>query len=186
MFPTKSEQRIAQRIIETLKNCPDRNVLQISDLMSPHKSPSARLADCKGLYRILTDLQALQAIVCRIDPIAAGFLAQDRFSLSYASDEALSLLYSLHKAKRYNPPVDNGQPRYVAFLCNHCGAVIGTRSSLKSTTCTECNHKNKIDGEHEVLLRTNDSLELQSAIQQAKTQRLRNNKLSQINPDLRR
>lgn len=185
MFPTKSEQRIAQRIIETLRNCPDRNVLQISDLMSPHKSPSAKLADCQGLYRILTNLQALQAIDCRVDPISAGFLAQDRFCLNDTSDEALNLLYSLHKAKPRNLPRDNSQPRYIAFICSKCGAEIGVRSSLKSATCPACNQKNNIDDKHEILLRTNNSLELQSAIQQAKTKRLSHNKLSQINPDLR-
>jgi len=183
MFPTKSQQRIVQRIIETLKNCPDLNVLQISDLMSPHKSPSARLADCQGLCQILTNLQAMQVIARRYN--LGGTLAQDRFSLNDASDEALSLLYSLHKAKKGNPPVDNGQPRYIAFLCKHCGAVIGTCSSLKSATCKECNHKNNIDAAHEVLLRTNDSLALQSTIQQANIQRLSNKKLRQINPDLR-
>ena len=178
MFPAKNEQIAAQRIIETLKNLPDSNALQISDLMSPQKSPSARIADSNGLYHVLKGLQALGAVTCRINPIGASFLIQDHFSLNLASEKALSALQRLDEAKRRSP-IGSGQARYILFVCSNCGAVIGARSSQKSATCTICNHRNKIGEACNVLLRTDSCLELQSAIQQAKKHRLSSNKMLQ-------
>ena len=163
MFPSKSEQRMAQRVLETLKKQPDSNAVQISDLMSPRKSPNAKIAESHGLYHILDGLRALGLVTCIID----------NFSLSLENEAAASLIYGL-QTKTHNPPT-NAQARYVVFVCEKCGAATGTRSSQKSATCKTCNHRNNLGDEHEVLLRTNNAHELQSAIQQTKNQRGCNN-----------
>jgi hypothetical protein len=173
MFPTKNEQRIAERILETLEDSPNLDVIQISEMMSPHKSPSAQLADCHGLNGVLTDLQALGIVVSN----------QDCFSLNHANSEALDLFCSLHKTKRNNPPADTQKPKYTALLCGYCGEIISTRGSFKSATCTKCGRKNSLGNTCEVLLKTNDSVELQSTVKQKKIQRVAEKK--QINPDLK-
>jgi hypothetical protein len=90
MFPTKNEQRIAQIVLEILVKNYNVDVIQISEQMSPNKSPSARVTQCQGLNRTLTDLYALGIIDC----------SQDYYSPNDVTNEALSLLYSLHIAKK--------------------------------------------------------------------------------------
>jgi hypothetical protein len=51
------------------------------------------------------------------------------------------------------------------------------RSSQGSVTCKTCNHKNHVDDEPKVLLRTNSFLELQAAIQQTKIEGANNNRI---------
>jgi hypothetical protein len=160
MFPSKSEQRIAQRVIENLKVYPDINAMQISQAISPNKTASARMADCNGLYHILDGLRALGAITC----------TADNFSLNSKNEASVSLICGSNKPNAHSPLV-TGQARYVVFVCDNCGAAIGTRSSQMSTTCKTCNQRNKIDNEHKVLLKTNSYLELLAAIQQAKNQK---------------
>ncbi len=157
MFPSKGEQRIAQRLIETLKNCPDINVEKIAELMFPHKLPSAKIEVSNGLYHILDGLRALGIITCTLD----------NFILSPKNKAAQSIFPGSDKAKNRNLPL-KGQSRYVLFLCETCGAAVGSRGSQKSSTCKTCNHINNVDGDNNVLLRTNSFLELQEAIQQAK------------------
>ena len=164
MFPSRNEQRIAKRIIDTLKVRPDSNAMQISDAISPNKSANARVAECKGLSRILDGLRALGIISCTID----------NFSLSFEKEAAASHFFNSHKAKTRYAPVTRGQMQYVVFVCENCGAAVGSRSYQRSAACKTCNHKNKIGNEHKVLLRTNSFLELQSAIQQAKYQKASN------------
>ncbi len=164
MFPSKNEQRIAQRIIETLKVCPDSNAIQISDTISPNKSASARMAECKGLSHILDGLRALGVISRTVD----------NFSLIFEKEAAASRFFDSRKAKTRYAPVKRGQTQYVVFVCENCGTAVGSHSYQRSATCKTCNHKNKIDNEHKVLLRTNSFLELQSAIQQAKYQKAAN------------
>ena len=160
MFPSKSEQRIAQRVIENLRVYPDSNVMQISSAISPNKSESARAADCNGLYHILDGLRALGAITC----------TSDNFTLNSKNKAKVSLIYGSKKPNTQRFPAKR-QTRYIVFVCDNCEAAIGTRSSHKSVTCKTCNRRNKIDNAHKVLLRTNSFLELQAAIQQAKNQK---------------
>jgi hypothetical protein len=61
-------------------------------------------------------------------------------------------------------------------LCKKCGAVVGSRNSQMSVTCKTCDHKNPLDSEDNVLLRTSSLLELQEVIQLDKIQRLAYNK----------
>jgi hypothetical protein len=157
MFPSKSEQRIAQRVIENLKGYPDSNTMQISEAISPNKSEKARAADFNGLYHILDGLRALGAITC----------TSDSFSLNSKNETSICLLHGSKKPDAQHAPVKR-QTQYLIFVCDNCGAAIGTRSSQKSATCKTCNRRNKIDNEHKVLLRTNSSLDLKAAIQQAK------------------
>jgi len=165
MFPSKGEQRIAQRLIETLKNCPDINVEKIAELIFPHKLPSAKVEGSNGLYHILDGLRALGIITCTLD----------KFSLIPENKAAQSIFPRSDKAKNRNLP-PKGQSRYVLFVCKTCGEAVGSRSSQKSSTCKTCNHKNNVDGNNNVLLRTNSFLELQETIQQAKIARFKNNK----------
>lgn len=137
--------------------------------MSPDKSPSARMAECQGLNHILTDLYVLGIIDC----------SQDYYSPNDVTNEALGLLYSLHKAKRKNPRTENGKPKYIALLCGYCGEIISTRGSSNSATCIKCGQKNTIDNTCEVLVRTDDMVELQSTIKREKIKSHSNNKSSQ-------
>jgi len=160
MFPSRSEQRIAQRVIENLKVYPESNAMQISSAISPNKSESARAADCNGLYHILDGLRALGAVTC----------TSDNFTLNSKNKAKVSLIYGSKKpnTKRF---LVKRQARYIVFVCDNCGATIGTRSLQKSATCKTCNHRNKIDNEHKVLLKTNGLFEMQAAIQQDKKQK---------------
>jgi DNA-directed RNA polymerase subunit RPC12/RpoP len=163
MFPSKSEQRIAQKVVETLGKSPDSDALEISELMSPNKSSNARTAECNGLGHILDGLRALGVISCTMD----------HFRLSSKSKGVANHFYG-SKPKKHNSPLQRGQIRYVVFICEKCGAAVGSRSSQRSAICKTCNHKNVLDGEHKVLLKTNSFLELQAAIQQAKIERASN------------
>jgi hypothetical protein len=160
MFPSKSEQRIAQRVIENLRVYPDSNAMQISTAISPNKSESTRAADCNGLYHILDGLRALGAIT----------YTSDYFNLNSENKASVILVYGSKKSNAQGSPVKK-QARYVVFECENCGAAIGTRSSQMSVTCKTCNRRNKIDDEHKVLLKTNGFLEMQVAIQQDKKQK---------------
>lgn len=168
MFPSKNEQKIAQKILETIKNSPDCSTLKIANQMFPYKSANAKKADSNGLYRILDGLRALGLITYRIDPLETTFLGKDHFSLSLEGKTTLRLIYGTHKPKS---PRQTMQAQYIVFVCQNCGAPVGGRSSQRSATCKNCNHKNNLYEEHKVLLTTNSVLELQEAIQRAKTQR---------------
>jgi len=157
MFPSKSERRIAQKVIENLKVYPDSNTMQISEAISPNKSENARAANFNGLYHILDGLRALGAITC----------TSDNFNLNSKNETSISLLHGSKKPNAQRAPVKR-QTQYLIFVCDNCGAAIGTRSSQKSATCKTCNRRNKIDNEHKILLTTNSSLDLKAAIQQTK------------------
>jgi hypothetical protein len=163
MFPTKNVQRTAQRILEVLLKSYNVDVIQISEQMSPGKSDSARISECRGLSQVLTDLHVLGIIDC----------SQDYYSPNEATREALDLLYSLHKAKK-NPSLNNDKPKYEALLCASCGAIISAKGSAKYTVCPRCNHKNNLDNAGGVLIRTNDIVDFQSKIREEKVKRYAN------------
>ena len=170
MFPTKNEQRLAQRVIETLKNCPGNNTIEIGKRMWPEKTPSARLACDPALYQVLKSLQSLNIVICRINPFSISYFEKDHFTLNQNAEEALTILYNLHKARPYSPAINDGF-RYIVFACSFCGAAVGARNSQKSATCIRCNHKNNLkDKSLEILLRTNNVQEASSAIKDANTQ----------------
>jgi len=166
MFPSKSVQRLAQKIIDTLEKCPDSDALQISELISFNKSTGAKIAGYKELYHILDGLRALGIVSC----------TNDLFSLNHLDGQTFRPIYCLDNAKKRKLPLQRSQLRYVVFICSNCGAAIGSRSSQLSTTCKTCNHKNSIDNGQKVLIRTHSFLDLQEAIQQANIQRLQHGK----------
>jgi hypothetical protein len=175
MFPTKNEQRLAQRVLEIIINHSNVSVYEISEIMFPNKSTSARMSDCCGLNQVLTDLHALGIIVC----------SQDCFGPNSVSGKALSLLCALHTAKRNNQTVESETPKYIALLCGFCGEIIGTRGSSKSATCKKCGHKNSLQNTCEVILKTSDWVKLQSTIKQNKIERHSSNKIPPFSPDIK-
>ena len=168
MFPTKPEQRLAQRIIEVLQRYPDIPVAQIKEHLLQRKT----IGHDQMLYQMMKNLQSLNIVSCSARSPAGGeysFIEKDYFTLTPKAEDALSALYNLHKAAPYKPPISRGA-RYIVFLCGKCGAAVGARNSQKSASCTRCNYKNPIDEKLEVLLKTNNMYEMQSAIHMAKFQ----------------
>lgn len=167
MFPTKSEQRMIQRIIEVLQKYPDSNIIEIGK----HLWQKDAVAPSLSLYETMKNLQSLNIVTCRIkriDPSEEMFRV-DYFTLTSKAEEALIRLRSLHKAKPYSPRVNRGL-KYIVFLCGKCGFPVGARNNQKSASCTWCNYKNPMDEKLEVLLETNDMYEMQSTIKMAKSQ----------------
>jgi uncharacterized CHY-type Zn-finger protein len=158
MFPTKNEQRNAQRVLEILMKNYNVDILQISEKISPAKSLSARMAECRGLNRILTDLFALGVIE----------RSQDYYSPNDTTDEALNLMYSLYKAKTRNHPTKNSVPKYLALLCGYCGEIMSARGASKSAICPNCGKKNSLGNTCEILFRADDVIKFQSLIKQEK------------------
>lgn len=171
MFPSRSEQILAERVLETLARCSNLDVFQISERLSPNKSASARMAECHGLERILKDLQVLRIVTCK----------QDNYSLGEKGDDALDLLYAFCKPKRKTSQIDPRKQKYISFLCVNCGEIVSTRGTVKSAACTYCGHKNNLDETAEIILRTDDLAKLHSKIKQMKIRRAGGKR---INPDL--
>lgn len=166
MFPTKPEQTLAQRIIEVLQKHPDITVGEIEKHLYQRKT----IGHNQALYQMMKNLQSLKIVSCRIRPLAGEYtIEKDYFKLTSNAEDALKALYSLHKAAPYKPRVRRG-PRYIVFLCGKCGVPVGARSSQESASCAHCNYRNPIDEELEVLLKTNNMYEMQSAIQMLKSQ----------------
>ncbi len=161
MFPSRSQQMLAKRVLEMLSRCPNLDLFEISEKLSPNKSESARMADCHRLEEhILKNLQAFRIITCK----------QGTYSLGENGNEALDLLKLVCKAKRKTAQIDPRKPKYVAFFCVKCRKPVGGRGTGKSATCTYCGCKNDLDMAR-IILRTNDSGKLRSTIEQIKLDR---------------
>ena len=129
MFPTKTEQRIAQRIIEVLQKYPDVTVAKIGEHLWRRKT----IGYDQGLCQMMKNLQSLNRVSCRVRPTGDeySYIEKDYFTLTPFAGEALKVLYSLHKAAPYNPRIERGS-RYIVFLCRKCGAPVGARNSQKT------------------------------------------------------
>lgn len=166
-FPTTSQQTMAQRIIQVLKNHPKSNSVQIVKYIWGKD----KQFNCEGILYLLDGLQGLNAVTCEVikrNPKERSRFFIDYFTLTGNAEVVLNQLSAMHKAPPYNP-LDGNVFRYFVFRCGNCKYVIGTRinrNGQKSATCTYCNHKNLLDSV-EVLLRTNDMYEMQSALQNA-------------------
>jgi hypothetical protein len=157
MFVAKSERRIAQKVIETLKSHPGSNIFELSDYMSPYKTTSAKMSEQNGLRHILDGLRVLAFITC----------TRDNFWLKYQTQK----VYCLTRKINAKPKLHT---RYDVFECDSCGAPIGSRSSQRTAVCTSCNYKNIINY-CKVVCNTNSLPQLQKAIQKSKISILTNN-----------
>jgi DNA-directed RNA polymerase subunit RPC12/RpoP len=170
MFPTRPEQTLAQRIIEVLKEHPDINVAKIGEHLWQRKT----IGHDQMLYQMMKNLQVLKIVSCRIRSTAGEYtIEKDYFTLNSNAENALKVLYGLHKAPTYQPPVRRGL-RYIVFLCVKCGVAVGARSSQKSASCPHCGYRNPINEKLEILLKTNSAYEMQSTIQMSKLQGKKN------------
>ncbi len=158
IFPTTSEQRNAEKVLEFLIKNRNVDVLQISEGLSPNKSQSARYAECQGIECVLSNLLTLRAVAC----------ADRIYNPNETSQEALDLLYMMYKPKRKMPPVEKGQSKYITLFCFYCGDIISTRGTSKTTICPKCGQRNTTGV---VLVRSNSMAEYQAAVKHEKYRR---------------
>jgi hypothetical protein len=162
MFPTKNEQRNAERVLESLLKNYNINAFQVSELLSPNKSFSAINSQSQGINQVLTNLYALGIIDSN----------EGIYNPNDISRKALDFLYSLCKSKRKTQPISDIKPKFVALFCASCGAIISTKGSSKTTVCKICYHKNNLEETGAVfLIRTNNRTEFLSTIKEAKMKR---------------
>lgn len=170
MFPTKPEQILVQRIIEVLKEHPDITVAKIGKHLWQRKT----IGHDQMLYQMMKNLQVLKIVSCRIRPKAGEYtIEKDYFALNSSAETALKVLYGLHKAPTYKPPIGR-ELRYIVFLCGKCRVAVGARSSQKSASCPHCGYRNPLNEKLEILLKTNNAYEMQSTIQMSKLQGKKN------------
>jgi hypothetical protein len=161
MFPSRNEQKIVRKVLEVLIKHYNVNVFQISEKLSPNKSQSARISECQGLNRILTDLRVIGVVEYN----------QDCYSPNTESQEVLNFLNQLYPDTRKQVPAESKKGRYLTLLCGYCGSVISAKGSYKTVTCPICSRQNSIDNTCEVIVTNNNAAEFQSRIKKEKISR---------------
>jgi hypothetical protein len=173
IFSLTYQQTMAQRIILVLKDHPQSNAIQVVQ----HIWGSDKRSNCPGVLYLMDALHGLGAVTCEVikrDPRYRSRFYNDYFTLTDKAEAVLSQLRAKHEASPYKPLAENAS-RFTVFRCGNCKRVTGTQNNgnapQKSAVCTYCNHKNLLESV-EVLLRTNNAAEMQSALQNAHEQRI--------------
>lgn len=169
-FPLTYQQTMVQRIIVVLKEHPQSNSIQVVQYIWGKD----KQFNCQGILGLLDALHGLDAVrleVIKRDPRYRSRFHNDYFTLTEKAEVVLNQLRAKHKASPYKAPID-GTFRFVIFRCGNCKRVTGGQNNgktpQKSATCVYCNHKNLLDSV-EVLLKTNNANEMQSALLKARS-----------------